>query len=155
MLLIQTHANQERTAEAALTASYRACTVYFPKILTRRSHARRVEHVERPFIQRYGFVDGDWRTVRTAPGVSHVVASGDEVQRAAAEIRCREVSGYVQLDEEQHVDGFCEGDAVFVTTLAARGMFSARRGTNRALVLLEMFGTKKLVDVPLAYLEAA
>lgn len=154
MLLIQTHANQERTAEAALTASHRSCSVYFPKILIRRSHARRIDYVERPFIQRYGFVDGDWRTARTAPGVSHIVASGGEVRRAADEIRSREVDGYIWLDEQQQ-SGFKFNDVVFITTLAAKGLFSARRGLDRALVLLEMFGTKKLVNVPLAYLEVA
>lgn len=154
MLLIQTHANQERTAEAALIAPRRQCSVYFPKILTRRSHARRVELVERPFIQRYGFVDGDWRTARTAPGVSHVVTSGDEVRRAADEIRSREVRGYVQLDDELQ-EGFHSGDAVYVTTLAAKGIFRLKRGVDRAMVLLEMFGTKKLVDLPLSILEAA
>lgn len=137
-------------AEAALIAPRRQCSVYFPKILTRRSHARRVELVERPFIQRYGFVDGDWRTARTAPGVSHVVASGDEVRRAADEIRSREVKGYVQLDE-----GFHSGDAVYVTTLAAKGMFAVKHGLDRAFVLLEMLGSKRIVEVSLSVLEAA
>lgn len=154
LLLIQTHANQERTAEAALTAPRRQCSVYFPKILTRRSHARRVELVERPFIQRYGFVDGDWRTARTAPGVSHVVASGDEVRRAADEIRSREVKGYVQLDDELQ-EGFHSGDAVYVTTLAAKGMFAVKHGLDRAFVLLEMLGSKRIVEVSLSVLEAA
>lgn len=159
LLLIQTHANQERTAEAALTAPYRGCSVYFPKILTRRSHARRVEHVERPFIQRYGFVErGEWRVVRTAPGVSHIVASGDAVRRAVDEIRAREYAvakangelvRYVDLDDEPAP--FSMGDAVNVTTLAARGIFCRMRDGLRAEILLGMIRT----TVPLSCLEAA
>lgn len=149
MLLIQTHANQERVAEAALTAPSRACSVYFPKILTRRSHARRVEHVERPFIQRYGFVEGDWRTARTAPGVSHVVASGDEVRRAALEIKAREIDGYVLIDPEPAP--FMSGDAVYVASLAARGVFTRMRDSLRAEILLGRIRTV----LPVSSLEAA
>lgn len=149
MLLIQTHANQERTAEASLTAPCRACRVYFPKIMTRRSHARRVEHVERPFIQRYGFVVGDWRTVRTAPGVSHIVTSGEEVERAAIEIKAREIDGYVFIDPEPAP--FKPGDAVYVASLAARGLFVKMRDGLRAEILLGMMRTV----LPMSLLEAA
>lgn len=111
MLLIQTNANQERVAEAALTASHRACRVYFPKVLTRRSHARRVDYVERPFLPRYGFVEqyDNWRVVRDAPGVSCIVASGEEVRRAVVEIRSREAGGFIPAELAQR---FKDGDRV-------------------------------------------
>lgn len=168
MLLIQTNANCERSTEAALMAPHRACRAYFPKILTRRSHARRVDYVERPFIQRYGFVDGDWRTVRSCPGVSCVVTDDghrDKVRAAADEIRAREYDAinpdgepvrYVKLDEElQPGARFRPGDAVEVVTLAERGMFKRMDGVYRAIIVLQMFGMARDIVVPLHVLEAA
>lgn len=151
-------------AEAALKAPYRFCTAYFPKILTRRSHAGRVDYVERPFIPRYGFADGDWRTVRSCPGVSCVVAQGREVIAAVAEIQAREYGAvnkdgepvrYIRLDEELvAAAGLRAGDAVEVSTLAARGIFRRMRDTYRAVVMLQMFGQAREVDVPRWALEA-
>lgn len=158
LLLIQTCANGERVAEAALAVPHRSCAAYFPKILARRSHARRVGYVERPFLPRYGFVDGDWRTVRSAPGVACVVASGREVQAAVDEIRAREYGVvndggelvyYVRLDEEP--SPFAAGDAIVVTTLAARGIFCRMLGAVRAEVLLGMMRAV----VPIGCLEVA
>lgn len=155
MLLIQTNTGCERMAEAVLTAPHRACRVYFPKVLTRRSHARRVDYVERPFVQRYAFVAQDrrggelWRVLRTAPGVAGIVAVGRKVALAACEIVRREVDGYVRLDDEELVPGedrpFEAGDAVSIGALGKSGIFCRMRSERRAEIFLGSIRTT--VDV--------
>lgn len=80
-LVINTKPNSEKTATAALSASYRNFDVYYPQMLRRISHAGRVRDVERPFLPRMIFVRDDGSQIRaicSAPGVSSVMRFGSE-----------------------------------------------------------------------------
>lgn len=159
-MLVQTVANAERIAEASLKSPHRACSVYFPKIKVRRSHAGRVDYVERPFLPRYGFVDDGrgYDVVRSAPGVSHVVSYGSSiVDRAVLEIMERESGGFIKLAAPL-ADGthdFKAGDRVRIIggpMMGWKGMFSSNKGFERVQVLLDRLG---LAELDLDLLERA
>lgn len=82
--VVQTHSNVEALAEASLSAEPRNFDVYFPKVLARLSHARKVTLAPRPFLPRYGFVRDDGRSVsliKTARGVCTVIRLGSDPAR--------------------------------------------------------------------------
>src|SRR5690242_20470711 len=77
--LVQTHVNAEMKAAANL--GQQDFSVYVPRYLKRRSHARKVEVVARPLFPRYLFVAIDlaaqrWRAIQSTLGISHLVCVG-------------------------------------------------------------------------------
>ena len=78
--VVQTHIHAE--AKAASNLGRQEFSVYVPRYLKRRSHARKVETVARPLFPRYLFVSVDsamqrWRSIQSTRGVSHFVSWGD------------------------------------------------------------------------------
>lgn len=169
-MLIQTLSNAERYAEEALTVAYRSCKVYFPKILVRRAHAGRVDHVLRPFIPRYAFVEEarDPRVVRSCPGVSNIVSYSDEVQHALDAIRARQITvrgphgkkiDVIRLDKalDDGTDGFAQDDRVRVSTgpySGYLGLFDAHSAKERVKILLQAMGRTFKVELGIREIEA-
>lgn len=78
-LVINTKPNAERSAVAALSASFRGFEVYYPQVIRRISHAGTVRDVERPFLSRMLFVRNDGsqaRAINSCPGVSSIMKFG-------------------------------------------------------------------------------
>jgi transcriptional antiterminator RfaH len=79
--VVQTHVHAERKAASHLVRQ--GFSIYLPRYLKRRRHARRVETVEAPLFPRYLFVAIDqmtqrWRAIQSTIGVTHLVRNGDE-----------------------------------------------------------------------------
>jgi hypothetical protein len=173
VLLIQTRVNHEALVERRLTSPPFQFIVYFPKVLVKvpQSLRRAGAVVERPFLRGYGFVDssvqlvhsavrsvstrGRWNSGSTSVlGITRIVAQGDEVARAAADLRSRESGGYLQcsaLDLPRPL--FRPGDSVIVVTLPTASepvpaVFQRSFG-GRAWVTLKLFGQQRDAVVPL------
>lgn len=161
-LLVQTNAGQEAYAEHSLTGRMRDFTVFFPKVLQQRCHARKVEFVARPFLPRYGFVLDDGRSVsliRSAPGVNRVVTIGDPVlvrQDVIDDIKRREygrinvntgkVEHFVKLDDEPQPECivFKRGENVTIVdrddTVVTAAVFKHALGSHRVVVFFGSLG---------------
>jgi transcriptional antiterminator RfaH len=78
---VHTHPRLEMKALAHLRRqNYQA---YLPLLRKKIRHARRIEHVLRPFFPRYLFValnleTQGWRSIRSTTGVSDIVCFGDQ-----------------------------------------------------------------------------
>lgn len=174
---MQTHPNAERVATEALRAPYRGCTVYNPVVLVTVVHARRRRDVERSFLPRYIFVQGDVPVVRSAPGVSHVVRCGMNMvqvpQWAIDRIRTRETmaprpdgkgdAAYVDLEPQFCMAGYkneyVPGETVRVTEgpfASFEGVFDRWLGAEqRAVVLVNIFGRQSPCSLEIYQFERA
>ncbi len=153
--VVQTQVNAELKAAANL--GRQGFSIYLPRYLKRRRHARKVEIVARPLFPRYLFVGIDlaaqrWRGIQSTLGVSHLVCVGDKP--AVAEegvidaLRAREdEAGFISLvcrpafspgDRVRIVDG------AFVDSLALVEDVSDH---DRVAVLLDLLGRKVRVLV--------
>jgi transcriptional antiterminator RfaH len=134
-------------------------SVYYPRVLTRRAHAGRVDMVARPLFARYVFVNNDGRGAfyfRSAPGVACVVKrAGTPVQVCESvvdNIRRREdTRGYVLLDEPASEQPLKNGDAVRLKGDRMTGfnaVFACKLARERASVFVELMGrlTKMIVN---------
>ncbi len=79
--VVQTQPHAEAKAAAHLIRQ--GYTIYLPRYLKQRRHARRVEVVAAPLFPRYLFVAVDhmtqrWRSIQSTLGVSHLVCNGEE-----------------------------------------------------------------------------
>lgn len=176
-LVINTKPNSEKTAQAALSASYRNFDVYYPQMLRRISHAGRIRDVERPFLPRMIFVRDDGSQIRaicSAPGVSSVMRFGSEPavlgDWVLDEIRKRETKAlrpekpsefgvYVDLEirfQPELARRFEIGEEVRVADGPFRGfnaIFEAQDDQRRAHVAIEIFGRANRVRLDLDQLE--
>jgi len=151
-----THPREESVAKGHLERQ--GYSVYLPRYLKRRSHARRVTWAPMPLFPRYLFVEADpdttpWRAMRSTVGVQDIVcASGRPAQVAPSiidAIRARE-------DERQFViintvSQFCRGDKVRVLygPLADQeGLFESNSDAARVVVLMRLLGRDVRVAVP-------
>jgi transcriptional antiterminator RfaH len=111
----QTHPREEERAAQHLARQ--GFGVYMPRVLKRRSHARRVEMKPAPLFPSYIFIALDpardrWRSVLSTLGVRQLVGHGGMPQavppQVIDEIRAREdEQGWVRLN-----DGPRSGDRV-------------------------------------------
>src|SRR6266481_9062605 len=104
--VVQTHPHAE--AKAASHLVRQGYSIYLPRYLKRRRHARRIETVVAPLFPRYLFIAIDrmtqrWRSIQSTIGVTHLVCNGEEpatvTDRVIAELRDREDEhGFIQFD---------------------------------------------------------
>jgi len=154
--IVRTHAHAE--AKAALNLERQGFSIYLPRYLKRRQHARRVEIVAAPLFPRYLFVAVDittqrWRSIQSTFGVAQLICNGDDPSAVSArvvdELRQREdQKGFVQLAQR----GFAKGEKVRVVQgvfAACLGLFEGMTDNERVTVLLDLLGQKVRVMMDL------
>jgi transcriptional antiterminator RfaH len=160
--IVRTHARAE--AKAALNLERQGFSIYLPRYLKRRRHARRVEIVSAPLFPRYLFVAIDiasqrWRSIQSTFGVAQLVCSGDDPSSVPAvvvdELKKREDDkGFIQLGRR----GFAHGQKVRVVEgvfSACLGLFEGMTDNERVTVLLDLLGRKVRVIMDLDAVAAA
>ena len=161
--VVQTQGNAG--VKAAANLERQGFSIYFPRYMKRRSHARKVETVPRPLFPRYLFVGIDvesqrWRAVQSTLGVSHLVCVGDRpavVEHGVIDaLKSREdEAGFITLVRRA---AFSPGDTVrivdgaFVDSLA---LVENASDHHRVAVLLNLLGRKVRVLVGADLIAAA
>jgi len=148
--LVHTQAFAEMKAASHLRRQ--GFSIYLPRYLKRRSHARRVETIAAPLFPRYMFVVVDqmtqrWRSIHSTVGVNHLVCNGDEPAIVPpgiiSELRAREDEhGFIRLDIGSQ---FKPGDKVRVVDGAFHdclGIFERVTDRERVAILLDLLGRK-------------
>ena len=148
--VVQTHVHAE--SKAASHLARQGYSIYLPRYLKRRRHARRVEMVAAPLFPRYLFVAIDrmtqrWRSILSTVGVSQLVRHGEDPAAVPAGVvealRGREDErGLIKLDLRP---GFAPGakirvvDGVFSDYF---GLFEGMADRERVAILLDLLGRK-------------
>jgi transcriptional antiterminator RfaH len=153
--VVQTHVHAE--AKAAAHLARQGYSIYLPRYIKRRRHARRVEMVAAPLFPRYLFVAVDeltqrWRSIQSTIGVAHLVRHGDVPALVPTEIvdelRGREdARGLIQLDLRPR---FAPGDKIRVVDgvfSACLGLFEGMADNERVAILLDLLGRKVRVSL--------
>ena len=154
---VQTHVKSEDKAEFHLR--HQGYSVFLPKHLKRRKHARRIDWVSAPLFPRYLFVAIDpnttpWCAIRSTVGVSSLICFGDVPAAVPAdiitEIKARQdKKGLVKT----HAGcGFKKGDRVRIIDGPLNdleGLFESPTDEERVTVLLSLMGREVKVHVPL------
>lgn len=148
--VVQTHPHAE--AKAAGHLERQGYSIYLPRYLKRRRHARRIEIVLAPLFPSYLFVMIDmltqrWRSIQSTIGVSRLVCSGEDpaVLPAAiiGELQSRhDDAGFVRLDLPPK---FTPGDKIRIIEGAFAACFGLYEGVadrNRVAILLDLLGRK-------------
>ena len=102
------HTQPHAEAKATLHLNRQGFTIYFPRYLKRRRHARRIDTVAAPLFPRYLFVAVDlaaqrWRSIYSTVGVSRLVCNGDDPSAVpdgiVEALKSREdADGFIKLD---------------------------------------------------------
>lgn len=161
--VVQSHPTAEH--KAATHLSRQGFTVYLPRYLKRRRHARRVDLVAAPLFPRYLFVEIDiavqrWRSVCSTIGVSRLVCNGELPAAIPAPIiaalRAREDDcGYVRIDRRPVLrvgDKIRVLDGVFADCF---GLYEGVKDSDRVAILLDLLGRKVRVTVDIDSVAAA
>lgn len=151
--VVQTHPNSE--AKAASHLERQGFSVYFPRYLKRRRHARKIQTVQAALFPRYLFVNIDlesqrWRSIQSTIGVSRLVTNGD----MPAPVPIPVISGLKGREDERGFiamaqgPSFAPGDKIRILGGAfaeALGLFEGSSDSDRVAVLLECLGRKARV----------
>lgn len=151
--VVQTHPNAE--AKAASHLERQGFSVYFPRYLKRRRHARKIQTVQAALFPRYLFVNIDlesqrWRSIQSTIGVSRLVTNGD----MPAPVPILVISGLKGREDERGFiamaqgPSFAPGDKIRILGGAfaeALGLFEGSSDGDRVAVLLECLGRKARV----------
>jgi transcriptional antiterminator RfaH len=161
--VVQTHAHAEVKACAHLTRQ--GYSIYLPRYLKRRRHARRVETVAAPLFPRYLFVAIDrmtqrWHAIQSTIGVAGLVRNGNEPAAVPVgiveDLRSREDErGLIKLEVRPP---FALGDRVRVADgvfAACIGLFVGMADEQRVAILLDLLGRKVRVTMNGASVVAA
>jgi transcriptional antiterminator RfaH len=148
--VVQTHVHAE--AKAASHLMRQGYSIYLPRYLKRRRHARRVEMVATPLFPRYLFVAIDrmtqrWRSILSTVGVTQLVRHGDEPAAVPEGIvdalrRREDERGLIMLDLRPR---FAPGSKIRVVDGAFSdcfGLFEGMVDRERVAILLELLGRK-------------
>lgn len=148
--VVQTHPHAE--AKAAAHLERQGYSIYLPRYLKRRRHARRIEIVPAPLFPSYLFVTIDmltqrWYSIRSTIGVSRLVCRGEEpaVLPTAAihQLQSRHNdAGFVQLDLRPK---FTPGDKIRIVAGAFAecfGLYEGMADRERVAVLMDLLGRK-------------
>jgi transcriptional antiterminator RfaH len=146
------HTHVHGEVKAAFHLRRQGYSVYLPRYLKRRRHARRIETVAAPLFPRYLFIAIDrqvqgWRSIQSTVGVSHLVCNGEEPATVADaiidDLRMREDEhGLVGLDR---MPRFCRGDRIQVIGGAFDSclrLFEDMADRERVAILLDLLGRK-------------
>lgn len=158
----QTHANGEFKATGHLLRQ--GFSVYLPKYMKLRSHARRKEWVARPLFPRYLFVGVNednqrWRAIKSTIGISNLVSFDGAPtpidEDIITSLRDREdEAGMVSLATRSL---FKKGDPVRLLggALSERiGLFDSIDDKMRVTVLLDLLGRQLRVRAPIETVQA-
>ena len=161
--VVHTHVHAE--AKAASHLVRQGYSIYLPRYLKRRRHARRMEMVAAPLFPRYLFITIDrmtqrWRAIQSTIGVTHLVCNGDEPAMVPGciitELQGREDDrGFIKLDQRSR---FVRGDKIRVMDgvfEASLGLFEGMADRERVAVLLDLLGRKVRVVMDGASVAAA
>ena len=155
--VVQTHARAED--KATLNLRRQGFEVYAPKIMKRRSHARKVEMINAPLFPRYLFVKIDtastgWSAIRSTFGVSSLVCFGDApapVPEGLVETLMgnEDENGCIQLGRRSE---FKKGQGIEIIDGPMAEMvavFDHMDDKDRVVVLLDLMGRQVRARVPL------
>ena len=142
-------------------------TVYLPKTLKTRRHARRVEEVVRPFFPGYLFLhlapeERRWPTISGTIGAIGPVRFGDHYPPVPGwlieSLQAREdEQGYIST-KELELSFLKPGNKVKIVCgdlEGFEGVFREIRGQDRAVILIDMLRRQVATTVPVAALTAA
>jgi len=148
--VVQTHPHAE--AKAAAHLERQGYSVYLPRYLKRRRHARRIEIVPAPLFPRYLFVVIDifaqrWRSIQSTIGVSRLVCSGEEPALLPAavmnELQSRHNdAGFVRLDLRARLTPGDEIRVVDGAFSSCLGLYEGMADLERVAILLDLLGRK-------------
>jgi len=146
------HTQPHAEAKAAAHLTRQGYTIYLPRYLKQRRHARRVDTVAAPLFPRYMFVAIDrltqrWRSIQSTVGVSHLVCNGEHPATIAAgvidELQSRhDERGLIHLDMRPR---FARGDKIRVVEGAfdaCLGIFQGMADHERVAILIDLLGRK-------------
>jgi transcriptional antiterminator RfaH len=159
----QTHPHGE--AKASVHLRRQGFSVYVPRYLKQRRHARRVEKIAAPLFPSYLFVSIDLRTQRwlaidSTIGVARLVRDGNRPapvpQLVIDALICRQdADGFVQLERRPQ---FSAGDKIRIVGGAfsdCYGLYEGMSSRERVAVLLELLGRKVRIVLDTEIIEAA
>jgi transcriptional antiterminator RfaH len=148
--VVQTHPSAE--AKAASHLERQGFSVYLPRYLKRRCHARKIQMVQAALFPRYLFVNIDlqsqrWRSIQSTIGVSRLVMNGDVPAAVpgpvVSSLRDREDErGFIVMAQKPL---FSPGDKIKVLGGAfaeAFGLFESTSDRDRVAILLDLLGRK-------------
>jgi transcriptional antiterminator RfaH len=152
-------------AKASLNLRRQGFSIYLPRHLKQRRHARRIEKIAAPLFPRYLFVSVDlasqpWLSIDSTFGVSRLVRHGDRPASVPDQVidalKCREdANGLVQLAQRPR---FSPGDKIRVVGGAfcdCAGLYEGMSSHERVAILLELLGRKVRVVLDNDVVEAA
>ncbi len=157
-----THDNAEtKAAEHLLRQGF---SVYLPKYMKLRIHARRKEWVPRPLFPRYLFVgispeNVRWRAIQSTIGISHLVSFGNSPAAVPNEVidvlrQWEDEKGMVVL---KPASLFTKGERVKLTSGALGeqiGLFDHIDDKERVVILLDLLGRQIRVRAPIEAVQA-
>lgn len=154
---VQTHVRAED--KAAFHLRRQGYTVFLPKHLKRRKHARRIDWVPAPMFPRYLFVamgsgHDRWWSIRSTFGVSNLVCFGNTPAAVPKEIieeimARQDEKGLIKTIEGP---GFKPGDRVRIINgpfSDLEGLFQCPTDEDRVTILFQLMGREVKVRVPL------
>jgi transcriptional antiterminator RfaH len=152
-------------AKASLHLRRQGFSIYLPRYLKQRRHARRIEEIAAPLFPRYLFVAVDlatqpWLSIDSTFGVSRLVRHGERPapisEHVIEALKGREdANGLVQLAQRTR---FSPGDKIRVVGGAfcdCAGLYEGMSSHERVAILLELLGRKVRVVLDNAVVEAA
>jgi transcriptional antiterminator RfaH len=153
------HTQARAEDKAAFHLRRQGYSVFLPRYLKRRRHARKVDWVPAPLFPRYVFVAIEpavtrWRAIRSTVGVADLVCFGGRPAAVPpaviAEIDARQdAHGIVAVNP---VDGLKQGDRVQVVAgplCDVEGLFECAGDDERVTILLELMGRQVRTRVPM------
>jgi transcriptional antiterminator RfaH len=155
--VVQTHAQSED--KAAFHLKRQGYTVFLPKHLKRRKHARRIDWVPAPMFPRYLFVAldpeaGKWWSIRSTIGVSNLISFDGRPASVPSEIidEIRARQDEKGLVKTHTGSAFKPGDRVKIIDGPlndVEGLFESPTDKERVTILLNLMGREVRVRVPL------
>ncbi|MDA1091462.1 MAG: transcriptional activator RfaH [Proteobacteria bacterium] len=155
--VVQTHTQSED--KAAFHLKRQGYTVFLPKYLKRRKHARRIDWVPSPMFPRYLFVAmdpeaGNWWSIHSTIGVSNLISFDGRPALVPSEI-IDEIMA--RQDDKGLVKAhagcaFKPGDRVKIIDGPLNdleGLFESLTDKERVTILLNLMGREVKVRVPL------
>jgi transcriptional antiterminator RfaH len=154
--VVYTQPNGEARALANLRRQ--GFEAYLPRYRRRRSHARRVDTVERPLFPRYLFVALDlmrarWRPILSTFGVCDLVRQGDTPQKLPEGVvdEIREGEEAHSFDALDPLAGAAPGAAVRILVgpfADLIGKLQAAAESERVTLLLDLLGREVRLRLP-------